>query len=83
MSASPELTPLQLAQKRLESYLAAEIRILESQEYTVGQGGAGRRNRRAELEQVQNGIREVRLEISKLTANASGRGRVSYLRPRY
>jgi hypothetical protein len=27
---------------RLASYLQAEARILQSQEYTVGQGGAGR-----------------------------------------
>ncbi len=81
MSTAPALTPLQLAQQRLANYLAAEAKILESQEYSVGQGGTARRTRRAELEQVQNGIREVRIEITTLTAAATGRGRVSYLRP--
>lgn len=83
MSTAPALTPLELAQQRLANYLAAEARILQSQEYTVGQGGTARRTRRAELEQVQSGIREVRIEIAKLTGAATRRGRVSYLRPRY
>ena len=52
MSTTPPLTPLQLAQQRLDNYLAAEARILQSQEYAVGQGGTARRNRRADLEQV-------------------------------
>ena len=46
-------TPLELAQQRLQQYLDAEARILQSQEYTVGQGGTARRNRRADLEQVR------------------------------
>ncbi|MBD9395601.1 hypothetical protein [Acidovorax sp. ACV01] len=82
MSTAPAVTPLELAQRRLANYLEAETRILQSQEYTVGQGGTARRTRRAELEQVQNGIREVRIEIATLTAAATRRGRVSYLRPR-
>lgn len=83
MSTAPVLTPLEQAQQRLANYLAAEARILQSQEYTVGQGGTARRTRRAELEQVQSGIREVRIEIAKLAGAATRRGRVSYLRPRY
>lgn len=73
---------LQQAQDRLAAYLASEKRILESQEYSVGQGGTARRNRRADLEQVQSGIREVRAEIDRLqtTAQPGGR-RVKYLRP--
>lgn len=72
---------LQQAQDRLAAYLASEKRILESQEYSVGQGGTARRNRRADLEQVQNGIRECRAEIDRLQANPRGR-RITYLRPR-
>lgn len=82
MSTTPPLTPLQLAQQRLDNYLAAEARILQSQEYTVGQGGTARRNRRADLEQVQAGIRATQAEIATLQAAQSGARRVSYLRPR-
>lgn len=74
-------TPLQDAQERLSNYLAAEARILQSQEYTVGQGGTARRNRRADLEQVQAGIKAVRAEIEQLQATASRARRVTYLRP--
>lgn len=72
---------LQQAQARLADYLAAEKRILQSQEYSVGQGGTARRNRRADLEQVQAGIRECRAEIDRLQANPRGR-RITYVRPR-
>lgn len=74
-------TPLEAAQTRLAAYLAAETRILQSQEYMVGNGGTARRNRRAELEQVQAGIKEVRLEIDQLQSVASRSRRVTYLRP--
>ena len=74
-------TPLEAAQTRLADYLAAETRILQSQEYMVGNGGTARRNRRAELEQVQAGIKEVRLEIDQLQSVASRSRRVTYLRP--
>ena len=82
MSTTPSLTPLQLAQQRLDNYLAAEARILQSQEYTVGQGGTARRNRRAELEQVQAGIKSTQAEIATLQAAQSGARRITYLRPR-
>lgn len=73
-------------QARLDAYLAAELRILKSQEYTVGDGGEARRNKRAELERVQAGIREIRIEIAALdraaAAKAAGRsGRIMYARP--
>lgn len=74
-------TPLQDAQERLANYLAAEARILQSQEYSVGQGGTARRNRRADLEQVQAGIKTVRAEIEQLQAVAGRARRVTYLRP--
>lgn len=81
MSPVPELTPLQLAQQRLQNYLTAEARILESQEYTVGQGGTARRNRRADLEQVQAGIKTAQAEIATLQVAESGGRRIRYLRP--
>lgn len=74
---------LQSWQDRLASYLAAEKRILGSQEYQVGQGQTARRNRRAELEQVQNGIRECQQKIGLLQAAMAPRGRrIINLRPR-
>ncbi|MNV69142.1 hypothetical protein D3C71_1620370 [compost metagenome] len=82
MSTTPDLTPLQLAQQRLANYLTAEARILESQEYTVGQGGTARRNRRADLEQVQAGIKTTQAEIATLQVTQTGGRRLVYLRPR-
>lgn len=74
-------TDLQAQRDRLAAYLAAEARILQSQEYSVGQGGTARRNRRAELQQVQAGIRECRLQIDQLQAVADRRPRTIRLRP--
>nr|WP_295937394.1 hypothetical protein [uncultured Acidovorax sp.] len=82
MSTTPPSTPLELAQQRLANYLAAEARILQSQEYTVGQGGTARRNRRADLEQVQAGIKTAQAEIAALQAAQTGARRITYLRPR-
>lgn len=75
------MTPLEIATQRLDAYLAAEARILQSQEYMVGNGGTARRNRRADLEQVQAGIKAVRAEIEQLQSVASRARRVAYLRP--
>lgn len=74
---------LETLRTRLASYLAAETRILESQEYVIGNGGAARRNRRAELEQVRLGIKECESEITRLEAAANPRTRrIIRLRPR-
>lgn len=67
----PTLTELQA---RLAEYRAAESRILKSQEYTVGQGMNARRNRRADLEMVQNQIRELEAEIDKTQGAGARRG---------
>lgn len=67
---------------RLADYISAEQRILQSQEYVVGGTSTGRRNRRAELEHVQAGIRECSAEIARLEAAASPQARrVFRLRP--
>lgn len=67
---------------RLQSYLDAEKRILESQEYTVGNGGAARRNRRADLEQIQKGIKSCQDKIAQLETAAAPRARRTFrLRP--
>lgn len=83
--STPLSTALQQARQRLQSYLAAEAKILESQEYLIGNGGTARRNRRADLQQVQQGIRDVRAEIALLEAQGADGGpagrRITYLRP--
>lgn len=73
---------LQSWKDRLTRYLDAEKRILDSQEYQIGQGSAARRNRRAELQQVQKGISECQQKIGQLQAASSPRGRrIVRLRP--
>ena len=67
---------------RLQSYLDAENRILQSQEYTIGSGGTARRNRRADLEQVRAGISDCEQQIAQLEATAARTRRVFQLRPR-
>ena len=68
---------------RLTSYLEAEQRILQSQEYVVGQGGTQRRNRRAELSEVRAQIDTLNTQIANHPDNAATRvvRRVRYLRP--
>ncbi len=53
-------------QARLQRYLDAEAKILESQEYRVGQGGNHRSNRRAELADVQAQIKALEAQIEQL-----------------
>lgn len=70
---------LQELQDRKAAYLAAEKRILDSQDYTVGDGVVQRRNRRAELADVQRAIQELDAQIAALTpASAGGSGRRIY-----
>ena len=70
-------------QARLTSYLDAEQRILQSQEYTVGQGGTARRNRRADLAEVRDEITRLNVQITAHPDNTAARAvrRVRYLRP--
>lgn len=81
MSLADISTRLDQARTRLQNYLAAEARILESQEYVIGNGGTARRNRRADLESVQAGIREARAEVTSLESQLQGDSRITYLRP--
>lgn len=73
------MATLQELQDRRAKYLAAETRILESQEYSVGDGSTARRNRRADLEQVRAAISELDAEIDRLQTATTGR-RVMYIR---
>jgi hypothetical protein len=66
--------------QRRAAYLAAEAKILKSQEYTVGQGGNASRNVRAELATVREGIADLDAQIEAL--NARGQRRVYTMVPR-
>jgi hypothetical protein len=68
---------------RLAQYLEAETKILKSQEYTVGQGGGARRNRRADLAEVRAEIEVINAKIAAAPDNPANTGarRIRYLRP--
>lgn len=69
-------------QTRLTAYLNAEAAILGgAQEYTIGNGSTARRLVRAELETIQRVIKEIRAELTALTAITTRARRVIYLRP--
>lgn len=72
-------------QARLTSYLDAEQRILQSQEYTIGQGGTARRNRRADLAEVRAEITQISTQMAAHPQNPANRNvrRVRQLRPLY
>ena len=72
-------------QARLTSYLDAEQRILQSQEYTIGQGGTARRNRRADLAEVRAEITQLSAQMAAHPQNPANRNvrRVRQLRPLY
>lgn len=68
---------------RLAEYMAAESKVLQSQEYTVGQGGGARRNRRAELADIRAEIASINAQIAAAPDNPANAGarRIRYLRP--
>jgi len=66
---------------RLQAYLDAEAKILEAQEYTMGQGSTARRLTRANLGEVQQTIARLRAEIVALEPTPAQRRRIVYLRP--
>jgi hypothetical protein len=70
-------------QARLDAYLSAELRILQSQDYTIGDGSTARRNKRAELEQVRAEITHLRAEIDQLDAQSGRNRRVMRFVPRF
>ena len=70
-------------QARLNAYLAAELAILQGQEYQIGSGNGARRLRRADLEQVRAEIASIRSELGGMDARAAGVRRIRYVRPRY
>jgi hypothetical protein len=65
---------------RRASYLASEAKILDSQEYQVGQGSTARRNRRADLAEVRDEIAKLTVQIDRLQGAAGRVNRVRYIR---
>lgn len=65
---------LQELKDRRTAYLAAERRILESQEYRVGEGGTARTNRRAELAEVRQAITDLDAQIAALEGPTTASG---------
>ena len=70
-------------QARLDQYRAAEDKILQTQEYTIGDGSTARRMRYADLADVRTTIETLTAQIQRLDAQASGARRVMYTRPSY
>lgn len=69
-------TKLEELQTRRAAYVVAELKILQSQEYQVGQGGSQRRNVRAELDQVRAGIAQLDVQIDAETASTTNARRM-------
>lgn len=69
-------------QARLDAYLAAELRILQAQSTTVGDGATARTRQMTELREVRLQIDVLRNELAQVDAQAAGTGsRVYYVRP--
>lgn len=68
---------------RLQAYRKAELKILQAQDYSVGQGSTARKLTRADLGEVRATIDRLQNEEQRLAAQLSPRGarRVIYLRP--
>lgn len=71
---------LEQMQTRLDAYLAAETKILEGQEYTIGDGSTARRLRRADLAEVRAEIARLDQQIAAATAVQARGRRVLYIR---
>lgn len=67
-------------QARLAAYVAAEARILQGQEYQIGQGPTARRLRRADLAEVRAEIASLAVQIQTLQGPVAGTRRVLYIR---
>jgi len=73
------MTLEQLRAERAEM-AAARSRILQSQEYQVGDGSGARRNQRARFADVDAAIQRLDREIARLEALQSGTRGLMYIR---
>lgn len=67
------MATLQEAIDRRAAYVAAELKILQGQEYVIGQGATARRLRRADLAEVRAAILQLDAEIARLQATSTRR----------
>ncbi len=65
------------AQAQLDAYLAAETRVLSGQSYEI----AGRRLNRANLAEIQTGIKIWNERVQQLTYAGQGRSRARTISP--
>lgn len=65
------------AQTQLDAYLAAETRVLSGQSYEI----AGRRLNRANLGEIQAGIKLWNDRVQALTNSSQGRSRARTISP--
>lgn len=70
---------LQELQDRRAAYVRAELAALEAQEYRVGDGGNHRHNRRADLAEIRQAIKDLDDQIAAL--QAAGQRRVYNITP--
>lgn len=68
---------------RLAAYKAAELKVLEGQEYTISDGVVQRRLRRADLEQIRTVITQLEGELTAQQAREGGTRRLYNIVPRY
>ena len=73
------MTLTELQDQRALVY-AAYTKVLQSQEYTVGQGSTARRSRRAEFEQLRLELERLDTQIAVAQAAATGARRILYIR---
>lgn len=66
-------------QTRRSAYMAAELKILQGQEYTISDGVANRQLRRADLAEVRAAIAEIEGQIA-LAMQAAVTRRIIYIR---
>ncbi len=67
-------------QEDLAAARAARLRILQAQDYTVGDGVINRRTRRADLEQVNALIKDLESQIAAQGGGSAGPRRVHVVR---
>ena len=67
------------AQDRLDAYMAAELAVLQGQEYRIGE----RLLKRADLAEIRSGIIMWENKVNELAMSdeGTGRGRVARMRP--
>ncbi|CAN5650868.1 hypothetical protein BH10PSE18_BH10PSE18_15170 [soil metagenome] len=72
---------LEELQVRRAAYIAAELSILRSQEYTLGSGPTARKLVRADLAEVRKAITDLDIQIQAAQPAPQRARRITYVRP--